>query len=152
MATNGQMYRNYWGYALPIIRKSQSNPKLFAKTNPTERGYVHGTFGKGGFYICCVVTENSARVEVVIDTGNKVRNKKAFDKLISLRQEIENDLGNPTLFWDHKNDRNMCTIEIELTPIDVLDKQNWTVVSKFHSEWSEKFSKVFIPRIKSLGL
>lgn len=66
-----ELRRKYWTYALPIIQKAHDEDGSFSNVNPSRDNWINGFFGIGGFYLCCVVNYDAARVEVVLGRGNK---------------------------------------------------------------------------------
>jgi CBS domain-containing protein len=89
------------------------------------------------------------RVELFINTGDKVTNKDYFEKLTSRRNEIEEKLG-IVLNWDrlenNKPSRIAASIPFKITqpPEDHEKAKEWGI------ETMSKFIEVFIPTIKAL--
>ena len=49
-----ELRRKYWTCALPIIQKAHGEDGSFSNVNPSRDNWINGSFGIGGFYLCCV--------------------------------------------------------------------------------------------------
>ena len=114
--------------------------------NPSKDNWINGFFGISGFNICCVANYDSARVEVYFGKSNKEANKKAFDNLLTHKNEIEATLG-ISLIWNRNDDVKSSKIYYQLDNVSIENEVDWIQMAKFHTEWSKKFYDVIIPYI-----
>lgn len=91
------------------------------------------------------------RVELYIDTGDGITNKKAFDALLAQRDSIEAEIGD-TLSWERLDSARASRIAAhhagQVTDVDPLRTE--------HLEWCaktiNKFRLAFSDRVKQLQL
>lgn len=88
-----ELRRKYWTFALPKIKESTGEDGPFSNVNPSKDNWINGSFGVGGFSLCCVANYDSARVEVVFNKGDKNINLEAIHKVYAYKNEIETKLG-----------------------------------------------------------
>ena len=89
---------------------------------------------------------DAARVEIVFQKSDKAENKKAFDALISHRDEIESELG-VSLIWNRAEDKKASKLYIQLSNVSIENEVDWLQMARFHAEWSKKFYSVIVPYI-----
>lgn len=91
--TRFEIRRRYWGYALKFIKEENFDNKSFDNVNTSKENWINGTFGIGGFAICCIANYDFARVDVYFGKTNANENKIAFDNVMLHKLEIESNLG-----------------------------------------------------------
>lgn len=138
--------RRYWTYALPIINETFGYSGPFGNVKPSRDNWISGFFGISGFYLSCVANYDSARVEIVFSKPEKEANKKAFDKLWSLKSEIECKL-NAALIWDRGDDKKSSRAYFQLSNVSIENEVDWLQMSRFHAEWCRKFYDIVVPYI-----
>ena len=137
-----ELRRKYWTYALNII-KSENTNRIFSNVNASKENWISGFFGISGFNISCVANYDSARVDLYLGNKSKEYNKKAYDKLLSHKQEIESKL-NTTLIWHRNDDAKSSKISVVLNGVSIENESDWSRMAKFHAEWSKKFYDVIV--------
>ena len=142
-----ELRRKYWTCALPIIQKAHGEDGSFSNVNPSRDNWLNGSFGIGGFYLCCVANYDAARAEVVFGRGNKQENKDAFDSLYTHKAEIESALGT-TLQWNRGDDIKSSKVFIQLNNVSIENETDWLQMANFHADWTKKFYDVIVPFIK----
>ena len=145
----------YQAYFQSVLNKiKEQEPGLAGRKKVNFDSWLGIAMGRSGFiFSLCFASGERFRIEVYIDTGDKVRNKKAFDLLELNKQEIESRLGE-VLDWDRLNNRKASRISWyysqQVSIVDSEDKleelKTWTVPSFF------KFREVMLPYIQSLEL
>ena len=94
-------------------------------------------------------TQQGLRAEVYLDPSERDENKQLFDSLLSQREEIERDFGEP-LSWERLDDRRASRVGIyrETTiaspPEDLEEARQWTI------EKLIRLKRVFSPRLEKL--
>jgi len=110
--------------------------------------------GVSGFiFSLCFASGERFRIEVYIDTGDKARNKKAFDLLELNKQEIESRLG-VVLEWERLNHRKASRISWYYTQqASIMDSESklenlraWIIPSFF------KYRQIMLPYTQKLAL
>ncbi len=141
--TRYELRRKYWTYALELIHNAHGED-AFSNVNPSKENWISGFFGVSGFSINCVANYDCARVEVWMGKTNKEANKKAFDMLLSHKNEIENALGVP-LQWNRNDEVKSSKIFYQLDNVSIEQEVDWLQMARFHAEWSKKFYDVIVP-------
>ena len=137
-----ELRRKYWTYALNII-KSENTSRIFSNVNASKENWISGFFGISGFNISCVANYDSARVDLYLGNKSKEYNKKAYDKLLTHKQEIESKL-NTALIWYRNDDAKSSKISVVLNGVSIENESDWSRMAKFHAEWSKKFYDVIV--------
>lgn len=137
-----ELRRKYWTYALNII-KSENTSRIFSNVNASKENWISGFFGISGFNISCVANYDSARVDLYLGNKSKEYNKKAYDKLLPHKQEIESKL-NTALIWHRNDDAKSSKISVVLGGVSIENESDWPRMAKFHVEWSKKFYDVIV--------
>lgn len=143
-----ELRKKYWTYALPIIQKAHGMDGSFSNVSPSKDNWINGSFGKGGFSLCCVANYNVARVEVYLSRESKQENKEAFDNLYVYKSDIESVLGTE-LQWSRGDDIKSSKIFIQLNNVSIENETDWFQMANFHAEWTKKFYDVIVPYIRN---
>jgi hypothetical protein len=152
-----QKYRDFWGSLISAIhardpRFTSSRPDRAPKQN-----WCSFSAGAQGFQDNAVFgweaggVGNLVKAELYIDTGDKERNKAAFDLLAAERDSIEREFGE-SLTWTRRDDIRASRIYVAMPgsindPEEILARHRAWLVDRIL-----RIRKVFGPRIKSLSL
>lgn len=145
--TRFEIRRRYWGYALKFIKEENFDNKSFDNVNTSKENWINGTFGIGGFAICCIANYDFARVDVYFGKTNANENKIAFDNVMLHKLEIESNLG-VNLEWDRGDDIKRSIISYRLENVSIYNENGWLQIAKFHAKWSKKFIDAIVPYLK----
>lgn len=145
--TRFEIRRRYWGYALKFIKEENFDNKSFDNVNTSKENWINGTFGIGGFAICCIANYDFARVDVYFGKTNANENKIAFDNVMLHKLEIESNLG-VNLEWDRGDDIKRSIISYRLENVSIYNENDWLQIAKFHAKWSKKFIDAIVPYLK----
>ncbi len=146
IGTRYELRRKYWTYALDFIHEAHGDGS-FSNVNPSKDNWINGFFGVSGFCIECVANYDCARVSIYLGKAEKEQNKKAFDKLIANKADIESKLG-VSLNWDRNDDVKASKVYIQLNNVSIENETDWLQMAKFHAEWSKKFYDVIVPYLQ----
>ena len=145
--TRFEIRRRYWEYALKFIKEENFDNKSFDNVNTSKENWINGTFGRGGFAICCIANYDFARVDVYFGKTNANENKIAFDNVMLHKLEIESNLG-VNLEWDRGDDLKRSIISYRLENVSIYNENDWLQIAKFHAKWSKKFIDAIVPYLK----
>ena len=146
-----QLYQDYFQRVLAAINEQQPG---FTRQKPRPESWIGLPAGKSGFgFSLAFALREKFRIELYIDNGDRVANKRHFDFLWTNKQEIEDRLGEE-LDWDRLDNAQACRIswyyENPVTIMDSPDKleilEAWVVPSFF------KFKDVMGPYILNLQI
>ena len=76
--------------------------------------------------------------------AKKEENKKAFDMLMTHKDDIEKALG-VSLIWSRGDDIKSSKISYQLNGVSIENETDWLQMARFHAEWSKKFYDVIVP-------
>ena len=147
-----ELRKKYWAYFLDYIRESCPDcNNLFRYRKPLMHNSIsaYSDSIENGFSIYCIANLDSIRVDLVFDHFNKEKNKSSFDFLSSHKVQIETSLG-VKLVWNRGDNIKSSKISYMLRSLNVVKKEDWNQMARFHAEWSKKFYDVFIPYLKSI--
>ena len=145
--TRFEIRRRYWEYALKFIKEENFDNKSFDNVNTSKENWINGTFGIGGFAICCIANYDFARVDVYFGKTNANENKIAFDNVMLHKLEIESNLG-VNLEWDRGDDVKRSIISYRLENVSIYNENDWLQIAEFHAKWSKKFIDAIVPYLK----
>lgn len=145
--TRFEIRRKYWEYALKFIKEENFDNKFFDNVNTSKENWINGTFGIGGFAICCIANYDFARVDVYFGKTNANENKIAFDNVMLHKLEIESNFG-VNLEWDRGDDVKRSIISYRLENVSIYNENDWLQIAKFHAKWSKKFIDAIVPYLK----
>lgn len=137
--------KKYWQQLLPIIE----NTNLFSNVNPSKASWVGSGAGISGIGYYLVVTMKYVRVELDLLTSSKDKNKKYFNKLFNLKDEIENRFGNQ-LEWEELPNNKMSRIKYELKDVNLYEENDWDKMNDFLIQNLPRFEQALKPAIEKL--
>lgn len=131
----------YWEQFLPQIRKVE---KKFDRVNSVApenyKGAGSRILTKVGYWFN--ITQQYAKVLLIIETGDKELNKQIFDKLEKHRYKINARISQG-LNWRRMDENGSSRISIELQHVDCYKDDDWPKVNKFFLEYMPKFVSEF---------
>lgn len=142
--TRYELRRKYWAYALDFIKEINAENASFANVNPSKENWISGFIGISGFKISCLANIDFVRVDLHLGKVKKEENKKAFDMLMTHKDDIENALG-VSLIWSRGDDIKTSNISYQLNGVSIYNETDWLQMANFHAVWSKKFYDVIVP-------
>ena len=134
-------YENRKRFWLEFIEYCQENGGLFAKSAGTTDNWIAKAVSTiMGTTVVVVITKDSCRCEVYLNTGSKEKNKAIFDTLYQHKEELEQQTG--PCVWERIDDKVTSRIRIdrEYVYTNPEDKEN---IFKFFIEYSQKMHTAF---------
>lgn len=142
--TRFETRRKYWTYALDFIKEAHGDAGLFSNANTSKENWISGFFGISGFNISCIANYDFARVDLFLGKVKKEENKKAFEMLMTHKEDIEKTLG-VSLIWYRGDDIKSSKISYKLNGVSINNETDWLQMASFHAQWSKKFYDVIVP-------
>jgi hypothetical protein len=142
----GELYRVWFQ---PLIDELRENHGFTNARIAQPQNWYAFSSGVGRIIYSAAFSKVGLRTEVYIDTGSKEENKRIFDGLVSVRDDIERDFGQP-LSWERLENRRASRIaashgiHIDASEPALTEGRNWTVASLL------RMKEVFGPRLTSL--
>lgn len=141
-------YREFFQALIDELRETHKFTN--AKAGQPQSWYSFSTGVSGFAYACSFTGTGQIRTELYIDFKSLERNKSIFDRLLSEKETIEAQFGEP-LNWERLENRRACRIACYHTagieePADALEK---------HRQWAiqhlMRFKQVLGPRLVKLA-
>lgn len=139
-----ELRKRYWEFALPLIQNENSERGTFSNCVGGISNNISGYFGIGGFSVSCVANYDESRVDLWLSSGDKEKNKEAFDLLYAHKEEIENAVG-MNLEWSRAADYKASWIIAYLNNVSLKNENDWQRMARFHSEISHKIIDSCLP-------
>ena len=153
VSQKGAAYAEFFGDLLTAFKQRFSGETNVSKSLP--QNWLELSIGKAGVVVIWSFTgDKRFRVELYIDTGNRIVNESYFQQLVDSRQEIESRLGHK-LDWDQLEGKQGCRISSYYSrqPISISD--DGTDLAELHS-WAVDEMKglrdAFRPLVKGLQI
>lgn len=142
-----ELRRQYWSYALPLIRKQHMHRGSFCNAKPTTSNVLSGFFGISGCSVQCIANYDGARIDFYLGSGDTAWNKTSFDLLYSHKDEIEEELG-ISLAWERADQYKASWISYALKDVSIANETDWPRMAKFHAEWSDAICNTVLPYLQ----
>lgn len=146
--TRYELRRRYWAFALDYIHLAHGSEGSYQNINPTKENWISGFVGINGISVNCVANFDCARVELYLGSSKKEENKARFDMLYSHKDEIEKALDGVQIEWNRSDETKASSVLCRLKDVSIANEVDWTMMAKFHAEWSKKFYDIFVPYFK----
>lgn len=111
----------FWGQVIPAMR--QAGLTAYDNINPTDDGWLHSRTRVSGLYFTLIFRQKGLRVEVNIESKDRLRNKEIFDALFAHKDQIEQTFG-AKLDW-LRSDQLIKSRVTYAKPFDGLNETNW---------------------------
>jgi len=132
------------------IAESNKHNDLFSNISPSKDNWIGIGIGMSGVNINLVITQTHCRSEIYFNRGNQEENKKLFDYLLQMKEDIESNFGE-TLVWERMSDKVSCRIKYQLDEVNVFERSDWSKMIDFLVTSSERMEKAFKEPIKKLN-
>lgn len=136
----------FWTQFLAEINKKNS---LFANISPSTDNWIGIGMGRGGFNLNLVISKKYARAEIYINRGEMEENKKAFDSLYNLKDEIEKEFGGK-LTWERMEDNVTSRIKHQLDSVNITNEEDWPKMNAFIIDAAERMHRAFKDPIRKI--
>jgi hypothetical protein len=145
-ATRHTLRTEFWHKALEALNHAKVD--LYENVSPGREHWLGAGSGLGGVYYHMIFSKEGARVEFVLSSGTKEKNKVLFDCLFARREEIEKSFGSP-LEWRRLDDNKVSTIVFAKT-FEGYERANWPKMIEWLVEHVRKLEAAFKPHISEL--
>jgi hypothetical protein len=143
----GDVYLRFWTQLLAL---SRGQTDLFSDKPPVPEYHLHKSLSRSGFSLGYVLSvEGWASADLYIDTGNKQRNKAAFDALHLQQHAIENDFG-ATLQWLRLDNKRSSKVLYRLDGLMLEQPQTWAAFQQRMIDAMIRLDKAFRDRTNHL--
>jgi hypothetical protein len=136
-----------------LLGYAKTKTELHARISPSDYGWVSTSAGIRGLSYAYTVTKHQSTAELYIDRGKdtEAENEKIFDKLASVKREIENNSGEP-LEWERMEGKRACRIKKTITEGGYLDEKHWPKVHEVMVDTMIRLEKALGSQIQQLEI
>jgi len=136
-----------------LLNSSKEKTKLHANISPSQHNWIGTSAGIRGLGFNYGIRQHDSQIELYIDRGadSNEENKKIFDQLFALKDEIESAYGD-VLLWERLDNRRACRISKKIDLGGYRDENKWDEISEAMIDTMIKFAKVIKPHIKNLNI
>jgi hypothetical protein len=118
---------------------------------PGEHYWVSAGIGLSGLALSYVIRQDEGSVELYIDHGNQIENKRIFDWLVSRKTDIERTFGG-ALSWQRLDDKRASRIAYTATTVGgwKSDQSKWPEIQESMIDGMVRFEKALKPQVGEL--
>ncbi len=128
--------------------KSVNGP--FCTSNGSPDNWLGKSLGMSGIGTNVVINQSDIRVEISINLGDKVLNKKAFDFFFAHKDKIDSDLADYKVNWQRMDDKITSRINTENPGFSWLNPDDEAPIFKWLVKAATAYIKVFSAYTKKL--
>jgi len=130
----------FWTKILP---KLKGKTPIFQNSSPTKDNWLSaGGTGISGTRYSMLITKTYVGAQLEFARSNKDENKKLFDELWAMKNDIETKYGQ-TLNWERMDDNISSRISLNLEGVNVFNKDEWDNMFEFLTTNIIKFEAIF---------
>jgi hypothetical protein len=136
----------FWQKTLDALEKAGVD--LYQNVGPSRDHWLSSGSGMGGVHYSMIFSKDGVRVELILQSGSKDRNKAMFDSLHAKKAEIEKRFGTP-LEWKRLDEKNTSKVMFSRS-FDGYDESNWPEMIEWLVEHVKRIESTFSPEIPGL--
>lgn len=110
-----------------FLKKMNVQTDLFKSVNAIKSSRISTKTISSDIVYQFGIAKTNCRIELYIDTGDKLSNEEIFDKLFKSKNDIENKFGNE-LSWERCDNYRACKIVYKLNR-NAFNKDEWNEVT-----------------------
>ena len=132
--------RDFW---IQFIEYNKIHNGLFKSSTGTSDTWLGKSIkGLTGANLKVCIYNNFSRVEIYINTGDKIKNKRIFDEIFNHKDELEAEIGQE-MTWMRMDDKVTCRICITRTDLSYLRADDNECIFKFFVDTTNKIMTAF---------
>ena len=137
----------FWDSLLALAL--QRGVRTHASVSPSKESWLGATAGRSGFrWVYVIWKQEDSGVELYIDTGDAIENKRAFDALAAKRETIERSFGEP-LEWERLDSKQACRVRFVIPGGGLSDEQAWPAIHDKMVDAMRRFSAALAPHVRA---
>lgn len=125
-----------------LIEKGKQEGIIRSNKSPNAFNWISLPTGKSGVTYDLVLRQHDAEIQLYIDQGDILKNKKIFDFLNLSKESIENDIGK-SLDWQRLDTKRASRISSVIEGYGFDDFDQWEVIQDQMIELTSKFINAF---------
>ena len=135
-------YNNRQKFWSEFIEYNKRNNGMFSSSMAVTDNWLSKSVSsiKGGT-INVIINKDNCRVELYINTGEKMRNKEIFDTLLAHRESIDSQIEG--LEWQRMDDKVTCRVRLD-RPFSYLNPEYKQNICEFFVSTSQQMMDIFL--------
>jgi len=136
--------RQFW---TKLLEESNKRTNRFSNISPSKDHWISAGAGTSGVVFQYLILKDEARVQLAIEGSEQAKNKKFFDNLYKMKDQIEKDFGDQ-LNWNRLDDKKASYITKNVINKGLRDTENWHIIIDKLVETMIKFEKAIATHIR----
>lgn len=132
-----------------LLDRARNKTNLHATISPSRDNWISASAGRAGLNFNYVILQNSSRVELDIDTGNREQNQCIYEALYSQKEAIEDTFDNE-LDWDRTEGRRSMYIRYHMNSGGYRDEDHWPNIQDEMIDAMIRLEKALRPYLNKL--
>ena len=125
-----------------FLNESNKVNNIFANCSPSKDNWIGSGMGIGGITLYVVITKSYCRSEIYFNRGSQEENKKLFDFVYKMKDEIETEFGG-VLEWQRMDDKVTSRIKSQLRGVSYFEPNDLKKMIKYLIDTSTRLRKAF---------
>lgn len=138
--------KKFWKVLLPQLKEVTD---AYQYVSPNNDSWLSAGAGKSGFTYVCAATKAGVRVELIISTSNKERNKQLFKQFEKNKERIEARFGE-NFSWQELPEYKLSVVSKALPGLNIYDESNWDAMCEFFCTYMPRLISAFSEEIVGL--
>ena len=124
-----------------FVEYCKSHQGLFSGSTPVTDNWISKSVSsiRGGT-INVIINKDNCRAELYLNTGEQTTNKAIFDKLLSIKDELDAQL--PGMEWQRMDDKVTCRVRLD-KQYSYLIEEDKTKIFEFFLNTGQKMMDIF---------
>ena len=141
--------KEFWTQFIEAMGRKST---LCQNISPSTDSWIGIALGITGISVNLVGGDrgNYTRVEIYINCGDAIENKKVFDFLFGLKDEIEKGFG-ASLVWERMEDRVASRIKYEQGEVSIFVKEDWPRMNDFLMDAAIRMHSAFKDAVRKVS-
>jgi uncharacterized protein with ParB-like and HNH nuclease domain len=131
--------KKFWQTLLPKLSEVTTQ---FDQISANKDAWLMAGAGIGGVYYACVSTKLGVRLEFVIATSEKEKNKRLFKQFLADKSSIEETFGH-SLDWAEMPDNKLSLIKFHKSDLSIYNETDWPAMCDFFCAYLPKLIEAF---------
>lgn len=138
--------KKFWKVLLPQLNEVTD---AYQYVSPNNDSWLSAGAGKSGFTYVCAATKAGVRVELIISTSNKERNKQLFKQFEKNKERIEARFGE-SFSWQELPEYKLSIVSKGQPGLNIYEESNWDAMCEFFCTYMPRLISAFSEEIVGL--
>lgn len=136
--------REFWKL---LLEESNKKTRLFSNISPSKDHWISAGAGISGVVYQYLILKDESRVQLAIEGADQAKNKRIFDSLHKLKDQIEKDFGEQ-LTWNRLDVKKASYITKKVADKGLRDTEEWPNIIDKMVGTMVRFEKAISPHLR----